>query len=656
VPHHPTINSSAVISAGFAAMIATAVIPGGGRAAEPCGETLACLDQGWSETERQWWYRTTQGSRLLPLSWALALEEPTRESRFFSDENFRALGYLPAAAAPDNPHGLPLGFAVDQENSRRADIMCETLPETCNGRLMRRPWIGMTCSACHTNEISYGGQRIRIDGAPTLADFQRLLEQVLAALQATRDDEAKFDRFARLVLGTDLSVQTRTQLLQQLNEQIAWQTGLIERNAPGIRYGYGRLDAQGHILNKVVTIGGGDPIEDALVSDAPASYPHIWNTAQHDKVQWNGIANNILNIPIFSSNTDLGALVRNTSEVIGVFAHIEVSRPFLSDLLGYNSSLRIENMIDLERQLARLKSPRWPETILPPIDWAKAEKGRVHYEALCLSCHSDLKWDDLQTPIRAAMSPVKLVETDIMLACNTFLHQSNAGDFAGRRPFLLQGDRIEAVDATRDMLINAAVAAVLGRADELAAGSFDDVFRDAGPIGAPTEAGTTIEYLPGAADPRKKELARACLESAEANNPGDKSILAYKARPLNGIWATAPYLHNGSVPTLYDLLLPSPLRISSPIADTPGMPGEGDRPSSFFVGSRVFDPVKVGFETKAADILTRSDGEKVKAFEFKVYDGEGKPIPGNYNSGHDYGTDILAEEERWELVEYLKSI
>lgn len=33
------------------------------------------------------------------------------------------------------------------------------------------------------------------------------------------------------------------------------------------------------------------------------------------------------------------------------------------------------------------------------------------------------------------------------------------------------------------------------------------------------------------------------------------SLHAYKARPLNGIWATAPYLHNGSVPTLYDLLL-----------------------------------------------------------------------------------------------------
>src|SRR5690625_3270750 len=64
------------------------------------------------------------------------------------------------------------------------------------------------------------------------------------------------------------------------------------------------------------------------------------------------------------------------------------------------------------------------------------------------------------------------------------------------------------------------------------------------------------------------------------------SLLSYKARPLNGIWATAPYLHNGSVPTLYDLLLP---------AKRPDDPEDGEyRPDEFMVGSREFDPIKVG--------------------------------------------------------------
>ena len=47
----------------------------------------------------------------------------------------------------------------------------------------------------------------------------------------------------------------------------------------------------------------------------------------------------------------------------------------------------------------------------------------------------------------------------------------------------------------------------------------------------------------------------------------------YKARPLAGMWATAPFLHNGSVPNLYYMLVPA-----------------AERPKKFFVGHREFDP------------------------------------------------------------------
>ena len=102
--------------------------------------------------------------------------------------------------------------------------------------------------------------------------------------------------------------------------------------------------------------------------------------------------------------------------------------------------------------------------------------------------------------------------------------------------------------------------------------------------------------------------------------PGN--LLAYKARPLNGIWATAPYLHNGSVPTLYDLLLPP-----------------DERPKRFHVGSRVFDPEKVGFGTQA--------GPKSNL----LHTGQ----PGNANGGHEYGTGF-DEDARRDLVEYLKTL
>ena len=109
------------------------------------------------------------------------------------------------------------------------------------------------------------------------------------------------------------------------------------------------------------------------------------------------------------------------------------------------------------------------------------------------------------------------------------------------------------------------------------------------------------------------------------------SLLSYKARSLNGIWATAPFLHNGSVPTLYDLLLPVKCKEGT---------GDGKcRPDSFVVGAREFDPVKVGF---------RSEG--YGGFKFNT------ALRGNRNTGHEYGACGMSDADRWDLIEYLKSL
>jgi hypothetical protein len=97
--------------------------------------------------------------------------------------------------------------------------------------------------------------------------------------------------------------------------------------------------------------------------------------------------------------------------------------------------------------------------------------------------------------------------------------------------------------------------------------------------------------------------------------------------PLDGLWARAPYLHNGSVPTLGDLLI---------------KPAE--RPKKFFRGDDEYDPVKVGFRS---DRPRCDDGRKL--FEFRT------DLPGNNNSGHDYGTDLSADAKK-ALLEYLKML
>ena len=614
---------------------------------EICGGTVECLDQGWNDRQRAWWYTVSQGSRLLPLSWALALEVPEGGERLFGEAVRVRYGYLPNPASVANPHGLPLGFAVDHDPTRDADLMCDTFPETCRELTMRDPWLGMNCAACHTNEIEFGGRRLRVEGAPTLADFDGFTRDVLLALRATRNDAGRLDRFARNVLGTGFDFEGRASVARQLDEQIAWMARLEAKNGAGMLTGHGRLDAQGHILNKVSLVIGAEDQLPALKSEAPASYPFIWNTHQQDHIQWNGIASNQGRIPLLSRDTDLGALIRNTSEVIGVFAHVEAGEG--SALLrGYESSVRVREMIGLERQLATLESPRWPEEVFGPIDADLAARGREIFEGDCAGCHAHLDPDDLTSDAREVMQKITDpgAGTDIFLACNTFLHTSKAGNTEGQRSrvFPLGGsERIRVVDKTHLMLAHVAIGSVRYKLAELTEALFSDVEPLPDRVTASTSDG---EYLPEIAEPAKRALARECLTASLSE---ENEMRHYKARPLNGIWATAPYLHNGSVPTLYDLLLPSRLR--NPAEPVPAGSAAVEvtgptRPERFGVGSRRFDPEKVGFVT----------GEALNPTVFTVRDGEGRPIPGNFNSGHDYGNAAMSEEDRKALVEHLKSL
>ncbi len=613
-----------------------------------CPADVTCLEQAWSENDRSWWYTVSQGSRLLPLAWFKALERPTSRERILSDENVRRYNYLPNPISRDNPNGLPVGFAVDEQRDGRADLMCDEFVSSCENGTMRRPWVGLNCAACHTAQFSFGGKSVRIEGGPTLADFQGFTEELLASLEATRQQPDKFDRFAREVLGIDISLDRRAALASELDEQIAWQKKVHAKSATPLRYGFGRLDAQGHILNKVALVLGDDR-PDRTPADAPASYPHIWNVSQQSRLQWNGIATNApkaLRLELIAGKeTDVGALVRNTGEVLGVFAQVNVDA---KSRLSYRSSLRLSNMIDLERLLRNLRSPKWPEEILGAIDWEKASLGQNLFKREnCASCHRHLEAGDLNSPAQEQMQKLAEAKTDLWLACNTATHKSKAGVLEGRWqynvPFL--GAKIGEEDATRTMLANVIVGMILGRADELVKKPFEDVFDPRRDVPSAAVAAGGLEYLPGSTDAARKSRARSCLTGAA-------DILAYKARPLNGIWATAPYLHNGSVPTLYDLLLPGRIRDVVPSVQVPAYlaslaqpAGSTHRPEQFWVGNREFDAGKVGYRST----------EKSGAFRLDVLGVGPAPVLGNSNAGHDYGTN-LTEAERYQLVEYLKTL
>jgi Cytochrome C oxidase, cbb3-type, subunit III len=107
-----------------------------------------------------------------------------------------------------------------------------------------------------------------------------------------------------------------------------------------------------------------------------------------------------------------------------------------------------------------------------------------------------------------------------------------------------------------------------------------------------------------------------------------RKTYGYANLPLDGLWLRAPYLHNGSVPTLRDLLEPAV-----------------NRPTVFYRGYDVYDPKKVGFV---------SDVQEEKGRKYFTFDTS---VPGNGNQGHEgrrYGTE-LPPGEKAALVEYLKT-
>jgi mono/diheme cytochrome c family protein len=106
----------------------------------------------------------------------------------------------------------------------------------------------------------------------------------------------------------------------------------------------------------------------------------------------------------------------------------------------------------------------------------------------------------------------------------------------------------------------------------------------------------------------------------------------YVSPPLDGIWLRAPYLHNGSVPTLRDLLNPS-----------------NERPQTFHRGYDVFDPVKVGFKEPSPRPVGPNGDLYQPYFLFETRE------KGNGNQGHTYGTQLSGEDKE-KLLEYLKTL
>lgn len=560
-------------------------------------EALHYLEQ-WDATQRQTYYYTPQGTQVkgLEYDWFRALELPFSRDKFATPDYLARFGFLvdPAQQATAvNPGNLPVGFARHEDDETG------------------RAYLDVTCAACHTGELRYQGQAIRIDGGaamhslastvPTLRGgaFGQALGMSVAF---TYYNPLKFRRLAKEVLGGRYE-QDRAQLRRDFKQVLDrllgtayndWQRGLYPTEE-----GFGRTDAFGRIANSVF----GDAIDagNYRVANAPVSYPQLWDIWKFDWVQWNGSA--------------MQPMARNIGEALGVGATLQLlhenGQP-LPETERYVSGVRVRDLHTLETTLMRLAPPRWPEEVFGKIDLNQASLGRALYRENCAHCHEavgkqvDKRIATSREPEwRMRVIPTSIIGTDPTAADNIADHRFNLTRLGWTQDELSRLD-VRLYDEPTSSLDLSKISSAKGLA-YITAYVEDRAYRDAG-IGPEDRAEFDGFGLP----------------------IGVQEIRGYKARPLDGVWATPPFLHNGSVPTLFQLL--------SPVAE---------RQPVFWVGSREYDPQHLGIRTeqfRGGFLLDTS-------------------ITGNSNRGHEFragcrGNGVigraLGPHERWALVEYLK--
>jgi hypothetical protein len=552
-------------------------------AASAAGPVFLHQGSTWTPAARADFYTRDQGSRLIPYAWAKALKAPNGAP--FLADGLARYGYL---ANPANADGLPVGFMT--------------------GSYDGTPYLAMNCSACHTRQIVVGGTEYRVDGGPALVDFQALLHDLDAGLGAVLASDSAFAAFAAEVLGPG-APPAKVAALRQ--EAAAWhlrEHTLVTRALPPQGWGLGRLDAVSMIFNRLVGMDIGPPPsflipENIALADAPVRYPFLWNAPKQDRTQWPGFSKN---------GDDLFALTRNLGQVYGVFGIFRPSRQgnHVDFLAG--DSIKWKNLGHIEHLVRKIGPPRWPWALDPAL---VAEGKRIYDRGTgdggCAECHGKRAGAFRFVPPSSTWAtPLCDVGTDTRE--HFILHRTvRSGVYEGAKAPV--GQPIAATSDTFALLGVSVIGAIFQQTFGVS------LFKYGGEAAAVT---------PKKHKPAADQLLQTYKPAAADSCGGKGGQFKYESRVMEGIWAAAPYLHNGSVPTLADLLKPP-----------------RGRPDKFEVGNR-YDPQLVG--------LARNQAPGAKERNTRACD-EDDLKSGESRCGHDFGTG-LSDSEKRALLEYLKAI
>jgi len=645
-------------------------------------QPIEWLSQNWDAATRIEFHYTSQGTQTMPMpyEWFINLEQPasslldviaSNPKKKFADPNYLArMGFIPPDEAERyqvwqqkyNPDGLSVGIV------KSANIHI-------NGLSGKRNAVGFTCAACHTGTVSYKDKTFGIDGGAANTDiglFQEVLAKALAQTILSSQLPAfneRFENFAENVLGKQNNPHTRQRLI---NDLLAFTetAGKAFAEPIAVTEGFSRLDALNRIGNQV--FGHIAKREENIAAiNAPVNYPHIWTASWFDWVQYDG---SIMN-----------PLVRNVGEALGVNASINLTTT--PENGRFSSSVPVKDLYWMEEVLAGdsihptqanygLAAPPWHKTF-GEIDDTLASKGKALYHELCAACHlpplDTIKGDSehLQPIVWQTLDGQTQRTRDSLLHVNIIPQQRIGTDPAQGKVLATRtvnttgtiDDPSQINQADQPTAAPMQIAATLctpqtpadlspesgaGYGETPPAVLSEFQFKDspealfAFALGAivdeTMDAWVANNYISEAEENKFRTDRPNCLQAGQG----------YKARPLNGIWATAPYLHNGSVASLWDLLSPA-----------------DERQKILQLGHNEFDPEKVGIkQDQSIKLNKKSDYAKDGTFLLDTR------VLGNHNTGHSFSATTpdaqqwatgvigrkLNDDEKWALIEYLKTL
>lgn len=440
--------------------------------------------------------------------------------------------------------------------------------------------VGLTCAACHTGQLSYKGDKIVIDGTQSMIDSNTFGSQLQLSMIETYHDPYKWDRFARNVLKNKYNDSSEKSLRLAFGNSVKNAEWELDKSktlhltpVPG---GYGRNDAIDTIGNKVFASDLQDPAN-FHVADANVSFPFIWDAWQFDWVQYDG--------------SIVQPMVRNAGEALGVGAitNYLYETPTESK---WASSINVTNIYKIETQLQALKPPLWPANMFGPYNLELAKQGRELFMENCASCHAPrpiLPPGDKYAKLAVKKIPLQTIGTDPKRSTNATTARFDATKLVGH--------------SAPNLTLSEGLTLTVGAAKEWA---------------------YTKINLPLNQRGKWDGFDRPNIVKFES---------FYKARTLDGIWSSPPYLHNGSVRNIYELL--------SPV---------NERATQFWVGLSDYDPVNLGVGPKVND----------NDIGF-IMD---TTLAGNSNTGHENSNTsapgvigrLLSPNERMALIEYMKAL